>query len=216
MKKVFFTVFCFAILACSGKNKDQNESVEANKSTTTVAVDSSKDNVNDNANAESQVYSKNLSWNNYQFEVVVKSNSLYIKPKGKSGNGEAAQHNITGYTVVNSEVGDLNVDGMPEVLVYLVSDGSGSYGSLIGYSLLKSGDLLQLELPDLSLDKKNSKGYMGHDKFEIVENTLVRNFPVYKDGDSNANPTGGTRQLQYKLPKNNGKSLFYLDRVSEY
>jgi len=42
-------------------------------------------------------------------------------------------------------------------------------------------------------------GYMGHDEFAVVESSLARRFPIYKKGDSNANPTGGMRQLQYKL-----------------
>lgn len=40
---------------------------------------------------------------------------------------------------------------------------------------------------------------MGHDEFQVVENSLVRRFPIYKDGDSNAKPSGKMRQLQYKL-----------------
>ena len=40
---------------------------------------------------------------------------------------------------------------------------------------------------------------MGHDEFAVGEGTLVGRFPVYREGDKNAEPTGGTRQLQYKL-----------------
>jgi len=40
---------------------------------------------------------------------------------------------------------------------------------------------------------------MGHDQFAVVETNLVRRFPLYNRGDSNANPTGGTRQVTYKL-----------------
>jgi len=40
---------------------------------------------------------------------------------------------------------------------------------------------------------------MGHDDFAVVEQYLVRSFPIYKDGDSNASPSGGKRQLQYTL-----------------
>ena len=47
-----------------------------------------------------------------------------------------------------------------------------------------------------------------HDEFAIVETTLVRRFPIYKKGDANAKPTGGTRQLQYNLEINSeGKSF---------
>ena len=46
--------------------------------------------------------------------------------------------------------------------------------------------------------------------------TLVRRFPVYKDGDSNAAPTGGVRQLQYKLKPSEANWQLKLDRVVEY
>jgi hypothetical protein len=32
-----------------------------------------------------------------------------------------------------------------------------------------------------------------------VETTLMRRFPVYRPGDSNAKPTGGTKQISYRL-----------------
>jgi hypothetical protein len=57
---------------------------------------------------------------------------------------------------------------------------------------------------------------MGHDEFAVVENTLVRRFPVYKDGDSNAAPSGGVRQLQYKLKPGEANWQLKLDRRVEY
>ncbi|MGB5191200.1 MAG: hypothetical protein WBN54_14170, partial [Robiginitalea sp.] len=59
-------------------------------------------------------------------------------------------------------------------------------------------------------------GYMGHDEFAVVETSLVRRFPVYKSGDSNSNPTGGTRQIQYKLQDGEASRLFVIDNISEY
>ena len=44
-----------------------------------------------------------------------------------------------------------------------------------------------------------ARGYQGHDAFEVVEGCLVRRFPIYKPGDSNAKATGGERQICYKL-----------------
>ncbi len=40
---------------------------------------------------------------------------------------------------------------------------------------------------------------MGHDEFTVIEDSLVRHFPIYKKGDSNAKPTGDMCQLQHKL-----------------
>ena len=72
---------------------------------------------------------------------------------------------------------------------------------------------LGMSLPPLEDDKVNARGYMhmGHDKFSISGNHLVRTFPVYEDGDSNASPSGGTRKLEYKLIP--GESGLQLKRV---
>ncbi len=40
---------------------------------------------------------------------------------------------------------------------------------------------------------------MGHDEFTVVETSLARRYPIYTKYDTNNKPTGGTRQLQYKL-----------------
>lgn len=48
-------------------------------------------------------------------------------------------------------------------------------------------------------DPDVTRGYMGHDEFAVGEGSLLRRFPVYREGDNNAAPTGGTRQIRYKL-----------------
>ena len=47
--------------------------------------------------------------------------------------------------------------------------------------------------------KRDARGYQGHDAFAIVERYLVRRFPIYRKGDTNAKPTGGLRQIHYRL-----------------
>jgi hypothetical protein len=54
-------------------------------------------------------------------------------------------------------------------------------------------------MPELSDDARASAGYMGRDRFSVAGDRLVRQFPLYRDGDSNAAPSGGTRQLHYRL-----------------
>ena len=50
----------------------------------------------------------------------------------------------------------------------------------------------------------------------MVENTLVRRFPVYRDGDTNAKPTGGMRQIQYKLAAGEAGWLLRADKVVDF
>ncbi len=58
--------------------------------------------------------------------------------------------------------------------------------------------------------------YLGHDQLAVVETTLVRRFPLYREGDSNAEPTGGTRLLRCKLAKAEAGWLLELDKVVNY
>lgn len=102
-------------------------------------------------------------------------------------------------SVSGVEVEDLNADGYPEVYVYVTSAGSGSYGSLIAYGSNRNRSISQIYLPPLADDPQAAEGYMGHDRFAVGEGSLLRRFPVYLQGDANAAPTGGTRQVQYRL-----------------
>lgn len=113
-------------------------------------------------------------------------------------------------TVVGAEVEDLNGDGQPELFVYGQSAGSGSYGSVWAWSVSRQGRLLPIRLGAMS--SKDSSGYRGHDRFAVVETSLVRRFPIYLPGDTNARPTGGTRQVSYKLVP--GEAMWQLRPVS--
>jgi hypothetical protein len=109
-------------------------------------------------------------------------------------------------SLTGSEVEDLNSDGRPELLLYVTSAGSGSYGSVLAWSASKGHTLLPITMPDLS--GKLAQGYMGHDQFAVVETTLMRRFPIYRPGDTKAKPTGGTRQISYKLVAGEAGFLF--------
>ena len=71
-------------------------------------------------------------------------------------------------------------------------------------------------MPEFSENNEVNKGYMGQDEMAIVENTFCQRFPVYKEGDSNANPTGGTRQIQYKLVDGESGRILKIDKVVEF
>ena len=110
-----------------------------------------------------------------------------IKPIQQTVNGR----------VVGAKVADLNGNGTPEIYVFVQGAGSGSYGELVAYAVINSSDLSPIYLQELT--GSAAQGYQGHDRFEVVEGCLVRNFPIYKPGDSNAKATGGERQICYKL-----------------
>jgi hypothetical protein len=135
-----------------------------------------------------------------ELAITTKAGKRAIKPIRQTVDG----------TVVGAEVADLNGNGTPEVFVYVQSAGSGSYGELVAYAVDKGNQLSPIALQELS--GALAKGYMGHDEFQVVEGCLTRRFPIYKPGDSNAKPTGGLRQICYKLK--NGEATWILRPTS--
>ena len=142
-------------------------------------------------------------------------NMLTIVPSGLEIDNSTITRKIDG-TVTGAEVADLNADGSPEIYVYVASAGSGSYGSLVAYAANRRKSMSEIHLPPIAENKTASKGYMGHDEFAVVERTLVRRFPVYRGGDTNAGPTGGMRQLQYRLVPGEAGWRLTLDKVIEW
>jgi len=158
--------------------------------------------IQDRSGSTSNGFDKILKLEGITFHVQATNegslNQLTITPSGLSIANDVIKQEIDG-SVTGAEVADINADGSPEIYVYVNSAGSGSYGSLVAYASNNKKSLTGIYMSPLEDDKKNSVGYMGHDEFAVVESSLARRFPIYKKGDSNANPTGGMRQLQYKL-----------------
>lgn len=142
-------------------------------------------------------------------------NTLRIVPSGLEIDNSPIVRTIAG-TVTGAEVADLNVDGSPEIYIFVTSAGSGSYGSLVAYSANRRKSLSEIYLPPVTQNEVAAKGYMGHDEFAVVESVLVRRFPVYRKTDTNAKPTGGMRQIQYKLVPGEAGWILRADRVIEY
>ena len=142
-------------------------------------------------------------------------NTLTIQPAGLEIDNSSISIEIDG-SVTAAEITDLDSNGWPEIYVYVNSAGSGSYGSLVAYAVNNGKSISDIYLPAISDDKVNAIGYMGHDEFAVVESSLVQRFPVYLESDTNASPSGGMRQLQYKLTKGEASWVLKLDRVAEY
>jgi len=169
--------------------------------------------------ASAAPFNQLLELDGIQFHVTSPNegsiNTLRIVPSGLEIDNSRVVRTIDG-TVTGAEVADLNVDGSPEIYVYVTSAGSGSYGSLVAYSANRRKSLSEIYVPPLTQNKAASKGYMGHDEFAVVESTLIQRFPVYREGDTNARPTGGMRQLQYKLHPGEAGWVLKVDRVVDY
>ena len=94
---------------------------------------------------------------------------------------------------------DLDGNGFDEIYIVTTGAGSGSYGTILGFASNKDKSLSMIHFPEVRKGDETFEGYMGHDSFTIEGRKLVRLFPVYRDGDTNANPTGGRRKLVYGL-----------------
>lgn len=98
---------------------------------------------------------------------------------------------------------DLDKNGFEEIYLFTRSAGSGSYGNIYGVASNKDKSATLIYVPEIS-EKQIEKGglfegFMGHNKFSIEDGKLINIFPVYLEGDNNANPTGGKRKILYRL-----------------
>jgi len=141
--------------------------------------------------------------------------TLQIVPAGLEIDNSPIVRTVDG-TVTGAEVADLNGDGSPEIYVYVSSAGGGAHGSLVAYSANRRKSLSEIYLHPITEDEAASKGYRGHDEFAVLEGVLGQRFPVYREADTDANPTGGMRQLQYKLVPGEAGWLLEVDRVVDY
>jgi hypothetical protein len=51
-------------------------------------------------------------------------------------------------------------------------------------------------------DEGGAPGYRGHDTFSLLNGELRRSYPIYKDGDTNASPSGGLARYRYDMAEN--------------
>lgn len=87
---------------------------------------------------------------------------------------------------------------------------------MIAYSVNKKKSLSEIYLPPFTDDPKLAKGFRGGSEIALVENVVAQRFSIYKDGDSDGKPTGGTSQLQYKLKQGEASWTLKLDKVLEF
>lgn len=147
-------------------------------------------------------FDRSLVWQGASFRVSSPNDSslsqVRIEISGAAQPVEAISNEVDG-TVVGAAIADLDGNGAPEIYVFASSAGSGSYGSVLAYAFDPGRPPVQIALPELAPGSAAAAGYMGHDEFSIEGSVLRRRFPVYAPGDSNAAPSGRTRQIDYRL-----------------
>ncbi len=170
----------------------------------------------DHEQIDSTVFQKLLTLQNISFEITTKgegsTQELTLQPFGLKTDNNKFTLQIEG-AVTDAEIGDLNSDGFPEVLIYTRSAGSAK---VLGFSVNNGRSLSQISFPNIQDNPKANEGFMGHDEFALVENTLVQRFRIYKQGDTNNQPTGNYRQVQYKMKNGEASRKFVLDKIIEF
>lgn len=212
LKRMLLTLIgVLTIIACKNHDgKNNKKQIKNNEDSSIENPVEKKQNI---------IFQKSLTLQNITFDISTTGEGsigeLTIQPKGLDIDNQKITVELDGQ-VVDAEIEDLNSDGFPEILIYTTSAGSDSYGNVIGYSVNNGKSISQIYFPEISENKEASSGYMGHDEFAIIETTLARRFPVYKDGNTNNNPTGGTRQIDYKLKDGETSRQFVIAKISEY
>ena len=163
----------------------------------------------DSKQVDKTLFSKNLSLQQVQFHINA-------QPKGKTTLLEIAtsglahdyreQFDITGQTVIGTEVEDLNADGAPELLVYTRQQTAPYQAKVWAFSANQKQSLSQAYFPET----RKSANYRGKDEFRVVENRLVQRFPLY---NAQGKATGKTRQISYQLV--NGEASRRFEKVKE-
>jgi len=96
--------------------------------------------------------------------------------------------------VVNPWIED-EVNGF-KLWVFTQDVGSGSYGKLDGFTYEDNRLTHTKPLPEPQ--KAMLEGYMGHDNYLFKNGVIYREFPIYKQKDTNAKPSGKMRCLEFR------------------
>lgn len=56
---------------------------------------------------------------------------------------------------------------------------------------------------------------MSHDFFAIINQKLIRYFPIYLEGDSHKNPTGGRRKITYGLHQGEAVWQLKIEKIED-
>jgi hypothetical protein len=174
------------------------------------------------AQSESEVgpanasFAQVLEWQGVTFNVVspnaATSNTVTVSTTGLEIDNSTWSQEVDGI-VTGAEVADLNVDGSPEVYVYVRSVGAEAKGSVVTYVANDRKSLSMAYMAPLSDTPGAVDGYRGQDEFAVLEGVLGRRFPIH---DESGAPTGRIRQLQYALDAGEAGWILKVDRIMEF
>ncbi|GAB3332311.1 hypothetical protein [Marilutibacter aestuarii] len=157
-------------------------------------------------------FDKTLELQGIGFHVQGGDGQVTVTPTGLEASNEPMTRDIDGQ-VKDAELADLDADGSPEVYVFVTPASEGAPAGLVAFAANKRKSLSDIYLAPLADDQDAADGYKGGDEIAVVENRLIRRFPlVGEDGQ----PTGKTRQVVYRLMPGEAGWVLEKERISEF
>lgn len=223
-QSVLAVTLVLALAACSGDDDAQGASADAAgadaaQSRAGAAADVSAGGATVPTGTDARraaVFSQTFTHKRQSYLVEVgsgvTSSAVTITPKGLTLSNKPLKKDVDGL-FVGAQMADLDVDGEPEVYIFMRSPEGLRRGAAIVVASEQGRRMVEVPVPDLASDAKNSAGYRGGDEFAIVEKVLARRFPLH---DDSGEATGTMRQLQYKLVKGATGPELKLDHAAEF
>lgn len=213
MKKILmFSAVSLFLFACN--NAEKKETTTEKKDS--AAVTSSENSTVTDSSAKTPVTQEFKTRTGKTFVVVV------AHPEGASLNNikvtlkevPGSEMSFDKVDPVNKfMVDDLDADGFDEIYITTTSAGSGSYGNVYGVASNKDKSVSGVFMPPVEeadmAKGKHFEGYQGHDDFQIIENSMIRTFPIKSEKATK-------RQVNYKMKAGEATYLFYIKNSTPY
>lgn len=162
----------------------------------------------DEKQIDKRSYVNSLSYGKFRFFIDSLDDKLIIKTYDLKYSKEPFVHDIKSQKVVFSEIADINSDGNPEIYIYLKEKSDEIiYSKLIAYSVNGGVSMSDIYLSPIKYDKELASSYFGNDEFRVVENSLIRTYPL---------ENGKIKQIQYKLIPGEASWQLKIDKIIEY
>lgn len=141
-------------------------------------------------------------------------NIVSIKPIGFKSEAREAALELKG-RIVSAEIDDLNQDGFPDMIVYILD--ADKKISLFSISSQNNESMQPIYFPDITNDAVLSKGYRGLDEYKLLEGILLRQFPIFDADTTIKTPTKKGKRIMYKvMTGDKGMLTFKVIRNFEY
>lgn len=157
-----------------------------------------------NADAQKNKYDSTMKIGKTGYRVLCNNkannkNSLRIKLIGFEDTKDELEIDLKG-KVTGAEVDDLNKDGFPDLVVYVITDDIKRKGTVIAISSNENKGILPIYFPSITDSEKLKQGYDGNDTFKLINGVLSHKFSITNTSDS-SEQYAIARQVLYNVVK---------------